>query len=142
VSTNAVMDTSLRVRRRHRSWPEALKREIVAASLAPGASVSAVARQYDVNTNQVFGWRKRFADELTALPAAQLVPVVVTPDQADTAPPPPSADIIEIELASGHRVRSKREPIPTFPAFAVGADIAASFWAERWTDGRVLIRGA
>ncbi len=104
-STNAVMDTSLRVRRRHRSWPEALKREIVAASLAPGASVSVVARQYDVNTNQVFGWRKRFADEPTALPAAQLVPVVVTPDRADMAPPPPAADIIEIELASGHRVR-------------------------------------
>lgn len=99
------MDTSLRVRRRHRSWPEALKREIVAASLAPGASVSVVARQYDVNTNQVFGWRKRFADEPTAPPAAQLVPVVVTPDRADTAPPPPAADIIEIELASGHRIR-------------------------------------
>jgi transposase len=99
------MDTSLRGRRRHRSWPEALKREIVSASLAPGASVSVVARQYDVNTNQVFGWRKRFADEPTASPAAQLVPVVVTPDRADTAPPPPAADIIEIELASGHRVR-------------------------------------
>ena len=38
VSTNAVMDTTLRVGRRHRSWPEALKREIVAASFAPGAS--------------------------------------------------------------------------------------------------------
>ncbi len=105
VSTNAVMDTSLRGRRRHRSWPEALKREIVAASLAPGASVSVVARQYDVNTNQVFGWRKRFANDPTALPAAQLVPVVVTPDRADTAPPLPAAEVIEIELPSGHRIR-------------------------------------
>ena len=34
-----MMDTSLRVKRRHRSWPEALKREIVAAALLPGASV-------------------------------------------------------------------------------------------------------
>ena len=105
VSTNAVMDTSLRARRQHRSWPEALKREIVAASLAPGASVSVVARQYDVNTNQVFGWRKRFADEPTALPAAQLVPVLVTSDRANTPPQLPETDIIEIELASGHRVR-------------------------------------
>ena len=48
MSTNGIMDTSLRVRRRHRSWPEALKREIVAASLVPGASVSVVARRYDV----------------------------------------------------------------------------------------------
>ena len=31
VSTNAVTDTSLRGRLRHRSWPEALKREIVLA---------------------------------------------------------------------------------------------------------------
>jgi transposase len=45
-------------KRRHRRWPEALKREIVAATLAPGASVSVVARQYDVNANQVFGWRR------------------------------------------------------------------------------------
>src|SRR4051795_7488790 len=36
-------------RRRHRSWPESLKREIVAASLMPGASVLRVAQRYDVN---------------------------------------------------------------------------------------------
>jgi hypothetical protein len=41
------MGTSLRERRRHRSWPEALKREIVAASLTPGSSVSVVAREGD-----------------------------------------------------------------------------------------------
>ena len=36
------MGTSLREQRRHRSWPEELKREIVAASLEPGSSVSVV----------------------------------------------------------------------------------------------------
>jgi len=40
-------------KRRYKRWPEALKREIVAATLVPGASVSVVARQYDVNANQV-----------------------------------------------------------------------------------------
>jgi len=50
------MDTSATGRRRNRSWPEPLKREIVEAALAPGASVSVVARRYDVNANQVFGW--------------------------------------------------------------------------------------
>jgi len=37
-----------------------VKREIVAASLEPGSSVSLVARRYDVNANQVFAWRKRY----------------------------------------------------------------------------------
>jgi hypothetical protein len=52
-------DTNKR-RRRHRPWPEALKREIVAATLAPGSSVSVVPRRYDVNADQVFAWRRRY----------------------------------------------------------------------------------
>ncbi len=48
------VDTSGAKRRRNKRWPEALKREIVAATNLPGASVSVVARQYDVNANQVF----------------------------------------------------------------------------------------
>jgi transposase-like protein len=51
----AALDTTSTGRRRNRSWAEALKREIVAASFAPGSSVSVVARRYDVNANQVFG---------------------------------------------------------------------------------------
>ncbi len=39
------MDTKFAGGRRNRSWPEALKREIVAASLEPGSSVSLVARR-------------------------------------------------------------------------------------------------
>jgi len=77
----------------------------VAASLAPGASVSVVARQYDVNTNLVFSWRKRYGDAPGATPAAQLVPVMVTPDRIDVAPPSPAADAIVIELPGGYRVR-------------------------------------
>ena len=105
VSTNEIMDTSLRAKRRHRSWPEALKREIVAASLAPGASASVVARQYDVNTNLVFTWRKRYGDAPNAASMPQLVPVVVTPDRVVEALPVPVVDAIEIELPSGYRVR-------------------------------------
>src|SRR5919107_6125099 len=41
VRRNAVMGTNKR--RRHRAWPESLKREIVEATLLPGASVSRVA---------------------------------------------------------------------------------------------------
>jgi transposase len=110
VSTTEIMDTTSRVKRRHKVWPEALKREIVAACLVPGASVSMIARQYDVNTNQVFTWRRLYAEALDA-PVAQLLPVVVTAEQpaalppASPAPPAPSSDVIEIELPSGYRVR-------------------------------------
>jgi transposase len=102
------MDTSSTGRRRNRSWPEALRREIVAATFAPGSSVSVVARRYDVNANQVFGWRKLYRDDVPApanptVPA--LVPVTVTAAQGGAAPPASrAADTIEIELA-GYRIR-------------------------------------
>ena len=83
MSTNRMMDTSGGGRRRYRSWPESVKREVVAASLAPGASVSLVARRYDVNTNQLFHWRKLYCDGLlgSADPGhPALVPVTVVPD--------------------------------------------------------------
>jgi len=105
VSTKSELDTTARRVRRNRSWPEPLKREIVAASLAPGASVSVVARQYDVNANQVFSWRKRYGDAPNAAPAPQLMPVMITPDLMGRLPSASVADTIEIELPSGYRVR-------------------------------------
>ena len=109
MSTKPVMGTTETGRRRHRSWPEALKREIVAASYAPGSSVSMVARHYDVNANQVFGWRKRYRDDprAPAMPTApQLIPVVVTAEQDAVATQRSSvAETIEIDLAGKYRVR-------------------------------------
>ena len=99
------MGTGLGERRRHRSWPEALKREIVAASLAPGSSVSIVARRYDVNANQVFAWRKRYRGVATEPAALRLMPVTVTPDRPVEPAPALARELIEIELAGGYRVR-------------------------------------
>jgi transposase len=112
VSTKSVMGTTATGRRRNRSWPKALKREIVAASLAPGASVSMVARHYDVNANQVFDWRKRYRDEPDVLAdrsVPQLIPVMVTAEQDAVAKQPSSvAETIEIDLAGKYRVRQQR----------------------------------
>jgi transposase len=108
VSTKSVMGIAATRRRRNRSWPEALKREIVAATLAPGASVSVVARRYDVNANQVFSWRRRFRDVPPAAAvkaASRLVPVMVTPEPGVVARQPSAAsETIEIELGN-YRVR-------------------------------------
>src|ERR1700686_1459827 len=97
------MDTISQERRRHRSWPEALKREIVAASLSPGTSVSVVARRYDVNANQVFAWRRRYRSGSVEPAGVRLVPVTVTPDQPIETPPARANELIEIELAAGYR---------------------------------------
>ena len=97
-------------KQRNKRWPEALKREIVAATYLPGASVSVVARQYDVNANQVFGWRRRFieAGEPPPPPPSEpgLLPVMIAPEpDVVSAPSPTDSDTIEIEVPDGCRVR-------------------------------------
>ena len=92
-------------RRRHRAWPESLKREIVAATLLPGASVSRVARRYDVNANQVFAWRRRYRDVASEPAELRLLPVTVAPDHPRGTAPAGASELIEIVLASGYRVR-------------------------------------
>ena len=111
MSTKRIMGTN-GAGRAYKRWPEALKREIVAASLAPGASVSVVARQYDVNANQVFSWRRRYRpSEQSAAPALstpRLVPVTIAPDpDVESASPrtPTTSEAIEIDVAGDYRVR-------------------------------------
>jgi transposase len=109
VSTKSIMDTTgSKGRRRKRSWPEALKREIVAATFAPGSSVSIVARRYDVNANQVFSWRKCYREEprpLAAPPSPQLIPVTITAEKdAAGAAPMAVSEKIEIDVGGKYRV--------------------------------------
>ena len=92
-------------RRRHRAWPESLKREIVAATLLPGSSVSRVARRYGVNANQVFAWRRRYRDVASEPAELRLLPVRVMPDQLEGAAPARASEVIEIVLAGGYRLR-------------------------------------
>jgi transposase len=92
-------------RRRHRAWPESLKREIVAATLLPGSSVSRVARRYDVNANQVFAWRRRYRDVAAEPAELRLLPVRVTSDQPGGMAPAGASELIEIVLAGGYRLR-------------------------------------
>jgi transposase len=67
--------------RRFRSKQE--RRQIVEESLKPGASVSLVARAHDVNTNQVFKWRKQYQQgRLEVEASTSLLPVKI----ADTVP--------------------------------------------------------
>lgn len=55
------------------------KREIVEGSMKPGASVSRAARDLDVNTNQVFKWRRLYERGLlgAARKATPMLPVKI-----------------------------------------------------------------
>lgn len=87
---------------RRRRFSIEFKRGLVAQCLAPGASVARIAREHDLNTNQVFKWCRRFG--ALPLPAAPpLLPVAVI-DSADPAPaatlPAPRSGSIEIEVSN------------------------------------------
>jgi transposase len=56
-------ETTRRGGRRQR-FAQEQKRQIVEASLAPGASVARVAREVGVNANQVFAWRRSYKQGL------------------------------------------------------------------------------
>jgi transposase len=82
---------------RRRRWSAAEKERLVAASLEPGASVSAVARQAGMHPSQLYGWRRQLLRR--SQPAASFAAVQIA------AEPTPAGGLIEIELANGSRVR-------------------------------------
>ena len=84
VSTCGEVDTKEAGARRRR-WPEALKRQLVAETFEPGASVSIVARRHDVNANQLFGWRRQFAGS-ARVPGVELLPIEIGPEPVTPRP--------------------------------------------------------
>jgi transposase len=72
--------------------PQEFKRAFVALSLEPGASVARIAREHDVNANQVFSWHRLAQQGRLGVPASMrtdgLLPVVLAP----SAPAPDNAD--------------------------------------------------
>jgi transposase-like protein len=80
VSTNGLVDTKRQSRAtKRRQYPEALKRQMVAETQVPGASVSIVARRHDVNSNQLFRWRRQLLPK--AAVESSMLPVAVAPDE-------------------------------------------------------------
>ena len=50
------------VGRRRRRWSDAQKRQIVAETHQPEVSAPQVAQRYNLNANQVFGWRRAYRE--------------------------------------------------------------------------------
>jgi len=93
---------------RRRRWTDEEKAWIVAESLDPATTTSAVARRYGLHPSQLFVWRQQFAAP-AAREAPGFVPVVVTEDD-----PAPAGTAGRIEIALGPAV------------VRVGADVDAA----------------
>ncbi len=96
--TNQRVEIITSVQRRRR-WSAAEKEHLLAASLAPGSSVSAVAREAGIHPSQLYGWRR----QLRAAVRIGFAPVRVVPEAAASGLADPGT--IEIEFATGARMR-------------------------------------
>lgn len=91
---------------RRRRWSAAEKERLVAASLEPGGSVSAVAREAGIHPSQLYGWRRQLVRGLQS--AARFAAVRIGSEPILAAAPAAvmtAAGLIEIEFANGSRMR-------------------------------------
>ena len=79
---------------RRRRWTEEEKAWIVAESLDPATTVSAVARRYGLHASQLFTWRQRLAAPAVRN-TPEFVPVLVA---EDSTAPAEAAGRMEIAL--------------------------------------------
>jgi transposase len=87
---------------RRRRWSSAEKERLVAASLEPGAVVSALAREAGLHPSQLYKWRRHLCAQQRA--ASRFTPVQIIAEPAVPGVPTP-VGMIEIELAGGTRLR-------------------------------------
>jgi transposase len=103
---------------RRRRWSSAEKERLVAASLEPGATVSALARDAGLHPSQLYQWRRQLCARQEASPGFSPVRIV----DATAAPGLPSpVGVIDIELAGGTRVRITGAVDAATVSAAVGA---------------------
>jgi transposase len=87
---------------RRRRWSAAEKERLVAASLEPGASVLALAREAGLHPSQLYKWRRQLCVQQRMTPDFAAVRIIAEPA---TPGLPAPAGVIEIELAGGTRLR-------------------------------------
>jgi transposase len=87
---------------RRRRWSSTEKERLVAASLEPGATVSALAREAGLHPSQLYKWRRQLCARQGA--ASRFTPVRIMGEPTAPGLPAP-VGVIEIELADATRVR-------------------------------------
>ena len=94
--------------RRRQLWSIDRKRQIIAESFEPGASVADVARRHGVNANLLFTWRRQqgVAKLADSPEGPQLVPVTIAAEPVSSVPAVASGPVgrMEIVLGAGDRI--------------------------------------
>ena len=94
---------------RRRRWSRAEKERLVAAALEPGVVASEVAREAGIHASQLFRWRQELCKRAPAPVAFNAVAIAPVPELTATpsvpAPSPEQAGTVEIEFATGGRMR-------------------------------------
>ncbi|CNI31025.1 IS2 repressor TnpA [Mycobacterium tuberculosis] len=116
---DTILDTVAPARRtgRRPNFSLTFKRQVVEATLQPGASVSLIAREHDVNANLVFRWRHQYHEGMfgPTNQSATLLPVQVIEASTDASqtlqPQPVSYSEIVIELGKA-KLRITGTPDP------------------------------
>jgi transposase len=108
-------------RRRRQLWSIDRKRQIIAESFEPGASVAEVARRHGINANLLFTWRRQqgSAKMADSRESPQLVPVTITTEPVSSVSTMALEPVgrMEIVLGAGERI-------------IVGADVDAAALAR------------
>ena len=101
MSTTGLVDTKQQPSAaKRRQYSEAQKRQMVSETQGPGASVSIVARRHDVNSNQLFRWRRQLLPK-AEVESDAMVPVEIAPD-GDRPRRADREGVIEIAFGCGH----------------------------------------
>ena len=97
-------------RERRRRWSEEQRREIIEASLVPGAALREVARRFDVSPSLIYRWRREAyaAEGFVLVAASEPVPAAAAP-------------AVELVIAGDVSLRIPASTPPALAAAIVGA---------------------
>lgn len=130
LAMHIMADTKISTRRRRRAHSIAFKRELVARSLEPGVSVSAIALEAGINANLLFAWRR-----------AHLRSSAAAMTRRASSAGERSAVLLPVEVLAPGAASAVNSFSPTAPRPATATSTSGSIEIE-FGGARIRLRGA